>query len=156
MKQLISLKDCIACGDCCYYHSHYLHLSPILEKRMLGKKFIDENRQFLEDEGKYFRVRCPVKKSWNHYFCAFKQGNLCRLKDKRSFECKLYPFNIMKDREGRIVLGIDRDCRGLKNKTEKQIKEHAKYLKPALRRILKTKKFYIEEFQPELEIIESL
>ena len=152
MKQLLSLQDCIKCGDCCHYHRRYLHLAPVLEKGQASR--ID--KKFLTDMGEYYRIKCPAKKSFNYFFCAFKDGNLCKLTENRSFECKLYPFNIMLDKNGNVVLGVDRNCRGIKDKTEKQIRDFARYLKPLVRKQLKTKKFYIEEFQPELEILEYL
>jgi len=156
MKQLTKLSDCVKCGDCCYYHRKYLGLSTIFDKDRLAKKFIADNGEFLEDKGKFFQARCRRKKSRNYFFCDFKDGNLCSLKEKRPFGCKLYPFNIMKDRKGKISLGIDRDCLGVKNRTEKQIFDYVKYLKPMLRRIIKTRKHCVEEFQPELEIIDYL
>ncbi len=153
MKQLTTLKDCIECKDCCYYHRHYLGLSTILEK---NARFTKKEKEKLVDKGKFYQAKCERKKSLNYFFCDFKDGDLCQLKEKRPFGCKLYPFNVMKNREGKPVVGLDRDCLGIKNKTEKQIKDYVKYLKPLLKKTIKSKPYYVEEFQEELEVIDCL
>lgn len=128
-------------------------MSTILEKKA---KFTKKEKEKLDDKGEFYQAKCTKKKSANYFFCNFKAGDLCELKEKRPFGCKIYPFNVMKDETGKIVVGIDRDCLGIKRRTESQIKEYVKYLKPFLRKTIKARPYYIEEFQHEIEVLDYL
>ena len=59
----------------------------------------------------------------------------------------------MKDKKGNIVIGIDKNCKGLKNKTKKQINNYVEEISPLIKKIIKQKPFLIEKFQTELKII---
>ncbi len=150
MKQLLSLQDCLDCRDCCYYHKGYLHLAPAFEKtaKVKKSKVIDKKTHFI--------ARCSRKKDSSHFFCDFRDGDKCGLKERRPFACKLYPFNVMRDRKGNVVLGIDFNCKGIKKKSGREIKEYAEYLIPTIRRKIKNKLFYVEPFQKELRIIANV
>ena len=149
MKQLLTLKDCVECGDCCYYYKGYLALAPRFSREE-AKKISKEN---LIDKKTHFVAGCQRRKNSNYFFCDFKEGEMCLLKEKRPFGCKLYPFNVMKDRKGKIVLGIDWNCKGVKSRTKEQIDEYAKKIIPFVRRKIRQNPFLVEEFQGGLKIL---
>jgi len=139
MKQIITLSDCLKCKECCHFYEGYEHLTPIVE----------------ENE-KHFRIQCNEKIGKYHICPNFKK-ELCIIQDNKPFDCKIYPFNIMKDKNGNIVLAYDKTCRGIKNKTKKEIEEYSDYLIDFIKKnkILE-KEIYIEPFQKELAVIKKI
>ncbi len=139
MKQIVKLDDCLKCRECCRFYKGYQHLAPIIEK-----------------EGKYSMILCKEKRG-SYYICPYFKKNICIVEKNKPFDCKIYPFNIMVNREGAIVLAYDRSCKGLKGKTKKEIEKYADYLIKYIKKmgILKNK-FYVEPFQKELTIVRNL
>lgn len=150
MKQLLTLQDCLDCKDCCYYYINYRDLAPAFDKTTKADK------KRLVDKKTHFIARCSKKKNDDYFFCDFKQGDRCELEEQRPFACKLYPFNVMKDKNGNVVIGIDWNCKGVKKKTKEEIDIYIKKLKPFLKKELENRPFLVENFQKEIKIIEYL
>jgi Fe-S-cluster containining protein len=139
MKQIVKLSDCIACRECCRFYKGYEHLAPIIEKG-----------------GRHFRIVCTERKG-NYYICPFLKEGFCMINSNKPYDCAIYPFNIMRDRKGAVVLAYDKSCKGLRKKSKKELLEYADYLADYIekKKILK-KKHYIEPFQKELTPIKKL
>ena len=90
---------CLSCDVCCRFPEQGSFLAPVVtpdEAGAIGK------------EG-----RVDLVPSGDGYICPFftTSSNRCSIYDVRPFDCKLYPFALMKSRDGNeIILGIDTKC----------------------------------------------
>ena len=109
---------CLSCDVCCRFPDQGSFLAPVFTP--------DE----VTDRCKEGRVNLiPFE---DGYICPFftPSSNRCSIYDSRPFDCRLYPFALMKSRDGsEIILGIDTKC-PMANGTlpNKEIADYINYL----------------------------
>jgi len=99
IRQVTNSSICLSCDVCCRFPEKDSFLRPV---------FTPEEAREGAKEGRVDLV--PLEEG---YICPFftPSNNRCKIYDVRPFDCRLYPFALMKSREGKeIILGIDTKC----------------------------------------------
>ena len=110
LKQMVPSSLCFTCDVCCRFPEETSFLAPYFTKEeialvpALKKKFFDslegaktELIRHPEGEG----CLCP---HFDH------KTQHCTIYEERPLDCRIYPFAILRDREGDVALGIDTKC----------------------------------------------
>lgn len=95
---------CLSCDVCCRFPDADSPLAPLFLPHEIGPSIKP-----------YLNTSCCVKlkRSIDIYTCPFfnAKNNKCTIYSKRPFDCRIYPFAIMFDKDHKkIVLGIDTKC----------------------------------------------
>jgi len=109
LKQIVPSSLCLTCDVCCRFPEETSFLAPFFTKEEIGflptpdLPFRDDSPQgskiklVSHDEG----CRCPYFDPATHY---------CKIYGERPLDCRIYPFALMRDPSGSVVLGIDTKC----------------------------------------------
>ena len=166
MKQIISHQDCMSCVDpCCRFHKTLTEFAPLFSAEEYHRitartkdasvfKKIDEKTytvHLVQGEGKF--LTCPF----------LKDGKLCGIYDIAPFDCKVWPFNLMKDREKVfLVVDLEEYCPGLeRNMKLGAVKHYIDYMiryfqSPAKKAMLKKYPSMILEYSNSLTKLQEI
>ena len=110
LKQFVPSSVCLACEGCCRF---YDERSPWRPKAGPGENFgaglrsLDGPPDGVLDAGSYV-MAVPEGERWR---CRFLDGpsNTCGIYPGRPFECRLYPFLLVRH-EGRFLVALHLSC----------------------------------------------
>jgi len=132
MKQLTNLKACISCKDpCCRFHVTCRDEAPVFtnEEYLIAIEKMVPEKIFKKKGSKIWQLKLS-KWEKGYLVCPllFKK-KYCKLKDKRPFDCKVWPFQVVKYKK-KIYLGYDKGnhCPAVSKRSKKYVKEHTKDL----------------------------
>jgi len=132
---MISNKQiCQECKECCYFYLEESYFAPLITKEELAKIPKDKQAYFkpYKESNNTFQVQLIRCKKDNDYVCPMldEETYLCEIYDSRPFDCKIWPFIIMKDKQGKTVLACSNksNCRIIKNMPDKEFNSHFKKL----------------------------
>ena len=121
IKQYVSGSYCLSCLGCCRYNSNSSIWAPAL---------LDEEKKLLGLE----RLEPVVYRQ--AYICCFlnPETNLCKIYNRRPWECRLYPF-LLNSHNNKIYLSLDLNCPDIKDRTNTRgFRSYVNYLIQYLRR----------------------
>ncbi|MDD4909157.1 MAG: phosphatidylglycerol lysyltransferase domain-containing protein [Candidatus Omnitrophica bacterium] len=122
LQQFVPNDVCLSCRVCCRFADKESVFRPSLLK--------EDKEGLREQESRIALKEC----SDGLYCCEFfdKEGNRCSVYDLRPFECRIYPFVIVRH-NGRAYLGIDSNCPyAEENRRSGKLLEYAEYLRDHL------------------------
>ena len=107
LRQLIPQKFCLDCKGCCRFREPQSPWRPKVyanEEKLFCHEHFDE--AFLDHEGKVATRSCS-----DEHVCLFLDSltNACQVYKARPLECALYPFVLIKAKEG-IFLAVHLAC----------------------------------------------
>lgn len=110
IKNFIKLKDCLACCEdrCCQFKPDETKYAPVLTAEEVGliKRHYDADEHFVKhgESGEVFQIKLRQPKKDGLYFCPFlNEENLCAIHAYRPLDCQLWPFILVKSRDGRSI-----------------------------------------------------
>ncbi len=109
-------SECKKCGDiCCRFSRGYAKYAPFFsfsEKNKLIKNSLVKNTSFRKQKEGFQLFLKRIKKNSDYYYCPIfsQKTKQCSAYDCRSLDCSLYPFLILKNKNGKPVLGLDLEC----------------------------------------------
>ncbi len=161
MIQISSKNICTGCRGCCIFDKDYYFFAPVVtkeEKQILIEKHSKNESDFEEKDG---RLQIKLKQFTEDKVCPFLNTKtwLCGVYENRPFDCKLYPYVLMWDKDkAHVVLAIDKSgcpAYDLKKEEEKlhYHQEIVKYLNSEkTREMLQKNNYliwdYLEGFMP--------
>jgi Fe-S-cluster containining protein len=106
----MGFSDCEKCRECCYFEEDERYFAPLFTGT--ERDAIDLKASFkpFKNSDNVFQVE--LEESGERYVCPFlnEETHLCRIYKKRPFDCSIWPFLFMKDRDGETVLAcFERD-----------------------------------------------
>lgn len=102
IPQFVPQKICLSCDGCCRFKEHNSSWRPKVAQEERNERFQQEL-----DEGGYIKT---VERQ-GQIQCTFlkEDNNTCQVYDRRPFECRLYPFLLI--REGNdLSVGVHLSC----------------------------------------------
>ena len=115
LRDFVPTEWCLRCDRCCRFNSAINPWIPVFSAKEVeeiinrGQDPVVFNKS--EDEADGIDVRVKVRPYQDYYVCPFfdVEKNCCRIYPFRPFDCRLYPFLLVK-KEGSVYIGIDKDC----------------------------------------------
>ena len=106
-----------------------------------------------------------IRKDSEYYYCPLldKKTKECQAYDCRSLDCSLYPFLVLKNKQGKLVLGLDMECSmakkaskawGKDKKFTRQVKSF--FSSKKFKNYLKKHPGFVEEYIRDVEIVMDL
>jgi len=142
VKQVTSSAGCLRCKDpCCHFHLFNGECSPTLTKEEVDKIVEKGFKKSMFRKGSKGTWKIKLKRGKDYLYCPFFSNNRCIVYDVEPFDCGLWPFNIMRSQDRKMVLlAMDdaEECPAVEKVNEKILKNYVKYLK----RRIQSKKMY--------------
>ncbi len=113
LPQFVPQKACLSCDGCCRFKEQDSCWRPKMTQNEVDLHCSKEGgfsraifSKELESDGHIRAVRChgQIKCSFFHL-----EDNMCHVYQNRPFECRLYPFLLMKEEEG-LSVGVHLSC----------------------------------------------
>ena len=122
LKQFIPQEICLGCDICCRFTSCDTIWAPIFTEEEI-KLLVDSNTLppllFTETKSKHtHRINLKPYKDYFICPCFNPQDNKCKIYHDRPFECRLYPFLLVKEKD-KFCLAYDKKCAYMKDDTNK-------------------------------------
>ena len=133
MKQIISHQDCASCVDpCCRFHKSMTEFAPLFSAEEYARiaARTKDTSMFKKINDKTYTVHL-VKGKEKFLTCPFlKDEKFCGIYDIAPFDCKVWPFGLMKDgKKVFLVVDLEEYCPGLeRNMKLNAIKGYIGYL----------------------------
>ena len=157
MKDLLTAEDCASCGFCCSFRRQSLNLTPRFAKESIeeirrlypeagfktlpdGSVTIDLDDKYLTDDSEE-EARCP----FNRQGCILPD-------DLKPFDCKLWPFRLMKG-EDELLLALVPTCPKIKRDDPVRLEEVASSVAAAAVKYAKDHPEIIIEHRPDYRVI---
>ena len=124
LEKILTKQDCRKCKLCCKFQEDELIDAPTFtetEKNYIINN-IEKKVNFIK-KGSIYQIM--LEKKNNRYVCPLLTSNGCILGDKEPFDCKSWPYYIMK-KNNDYVITISNDCPVIKNKSEEELKNYIK------------------------------
>ncbi len=110
LKQILSAESCARCRYCCIFTKEDIWEIPFITSEL--KQYISDN--IMRDctfvpyrDGHVFKM--DFMPDGNAY-CPMLVGKGCILGDEKPFDCKIWPFRVMRKKNGKLVLALSTDC----------------------------------------------
>ena len=104
LGKILSKSTCAECRVCCSFDSYDLWETPVLSEatKNLAEDKIDGVRFVTKGEKSYlFRMEDPDNDGL--YFCPALTETGCALGDEKPFDCKIWPYRIMRLGDRRVI-----------------------------------------------------
>lgn len=118
LENILCSKDCAACQICCKFEPDELIDAPTFSKEEMLKAIAKKDGIVFIKRGNVYQI---VLEPWRKkYICPLLTHVGCMLNNERPFDCKLWPFYVMKKDE-KYVVTITEDCPIVRKKSRETI-----------------------------------
>ena len=145
INEIVNSTDCMKCRGCCWFSAGEEHLLPFFAKREFDNLDFDEKQKVYRNREGFYQARSVMSKNMRGgggvKICFFldEEPHKCSVYEKRPLDCVLWPFDIIKVREGkesRIFLSVVTEEMCPATKSKEDIVQHSaqriiQYLKEA-------------------------
>ncbi|MBI3803933.1 MAG: YkgJ family cysteine cluster protein [Nitrospirae bacterium] len=109
LKQIVPSSLCLTCDVCCRFPEETSFLAPFFTREEIDQLGSNEARRFHAPvTGSKIRLQPHGEGCICPYFDP--QTQFCKIYTDRPLDCRIYPFALLRDQEGAVVLGIDTKC----------------------------------------------
>lgn len=161
LKQIVPSSLCLTCDVCCRFPEETSFLAPFFTREEIERLGPAQARFFHSPAtGSKIKLQPHGEGCICPYFDP--QTQYCKIYGERPLDCRIYPFAILRDPEGAVVLGIDTKCPFIQmHATDAQMKvdaeEVAAFLESdSIRPILETHPALIGRYQEDVIIVRPL
>lgn len=111
LKKILNPKSCAACRVCCGFDREDVWEVPLISHELADyiKKNINADIA-LEPVGDEYRFKMNFKDGEELSYCPMLTDTGCILKDSKPFDCRIWPFRVMKISDGIIGITVSPVC----------------------------------------------
>jgi len=132
LAKILSKRECAECKICCSFDSYDLWETPVVTDEVMKRSLeVKPDQRFADVDGTrlYFMEKEP---DIDLYYCPMLDHSKgCLLGDDKPFDCRIWPFRIMRF-EGRRVIVISPVCPTVFKKPISEIRDLAYELAPVI------------------------
>lgn len=121
LTKILKAKDCKKCKQCCqFFLNEDWDIPFFTEYEMILRKFsADTNIVYFHS--RLWKINILGLNNTNTTACPFLDKNKgCMLKESKPFECRIWPFILMKSEENKPLIALSKDC-SIINKYNKNV-----------------------------------
>ncbi|MBQ8825410.1 MAG: hypothetical protein IJZ64_09350 [Ruminococcus sp.] len=154
IKKILSSETCAECRLCCGFDNTDLWELPVIPP---------ETEEFIlnqKPETKF--VPCGDEKTFDSghlednelFYCPMLSENGCTMGINKPFDCKIWPFRMMKTQEGELCITVAEICNGLSDKSIEELKSFLEEgLADKIFEYAKEHPSHIKDLMPDYKII---
>lgn len=103
LKEILSKASCAECRLCCVFDRYDVWETPLFEAETMGKVAAAVPDAKFAKKGGGFVLNSGEITDGELFSCPALTENGCMLGDDKPFDCRIWPFRIMKSGEGRVI-----------------------------------------------------
>ncbi len=157
LEEILSPKDCARCGFCCSFRRQSLNLTPNFAKETIDeiKKRYPEARFKERPDG---AVTIDIDDCYRtddsneEALCPFNRKGCILPDDLKPFDCKLWPFRLMK-KEDSLLLALVPSCPHIKKDDPAVFEKTASAVAKAAKEYAKDHPEIIIDHRPDYEVV---
>ncbi len=159
LKDVLTPEDCAACGFCCSFRRQSLNLTPYFAKETVGQisrlypgacfKTLPNGAVTIDIDDKYH-----TDDSSEEALCPFNEVGCILPEDLKPFDCKLWPFRLMKSGDG-LALALVPTCPAILKADPEKLKEVAQSVAKEAAEYAKTHPEIVIEYRDDYQIMFS-
>jgi Fe-S-cluster containining protein len=144
LKQIVPSSLCFTCDVCCRFPEETSFLAPFFTEEEIGALPGNKKKFFPSEQGA--KIKLVPHTDGEGCICPNfdPKTQHCLIYEERPLDCRIYPFALLRDREGAVALGIDTKC--------PFIQEHA--WDPQMKRDAEDARAFLES-DPIVAVLES-
>lgn len=161
LEEILSPEDCAACEFCCSFRRQSLNLTPCFDEEKIGEicrlypearfKNLPNGAVTIDLDDKY-----QTDDSKEEALCHFNRRGCILPPHLKPFDCSLWPFRLMKDKEGdSLVLALVPTCPKIRKDDTGKFREAALDMAKESVQYAATHPEIIIEYRPDYQIIIS-
>lgn len=109
LKQIVPSALCLTCDVCCRFPEETSFLTPFFTEEEIDRLGPVEKR-FFDAPSKGSKIKLEHYGDGCVCPCFDPKTQYCKVYGERPLDCRIYPFTLMRDENGTVVLGIDKKC----------------------------------------------
>jgi len=115
LKKILESKTCADCKLCCIFDHYDIWETPVFDEKTMIKLKSLKNADFIKKDGGYIS-KAEKFDSEGLFTCpALDPESGCILGDEKPFDCRIWPYRIMKIGDKRVI-SIASICSAMYNK----------------------------------------
>ncbi len=124
LKKILSPETCAECRLCCVFDR-----TDIWEVPVLTEENTESVRKILPDaeiteKGSEYTFSVPELNGEELYSCPALSCSGCSLsREEMPFDCRIWPFRMMRDENGKCVIAVSELCRGMAEYSDEQLRD---------------------------------
>lgn len=124
VKAILPPEKCMHCKGCCYFDSTDIYEVPDILSELADYIVRNYSDTRLIKCGEIYRFEFPENlKEGEIFTCPMLSEKGCVLGDNKPFDCKIYPFRIMNDKNGKCHVAVSNYCGGIKELGIEEMRE---------------------------------
>jgi len=109
LSKILKAEDCKRCKKCCNFFLSEDWDIPLFTESEMNLNIINSNIVFYRS--KLWKIRILGLNNEKRTPCPFlDESTGCILKDNKPFECKIWPFQIMKSNKSKSLIALSKEC----------------------------------------------
>lgn len=126
LKGLLEKSTCAKCKVCCIFDHYDVWETPVFTPEQIKMAMEIKPDIKISQRGSCFSFRIDPLIGEELFVCPVLDTSTgCRMGDEKPFECRIWPYRIMKLNNQRLI-AISPVCESVNNKSLKEIKEFLK------------------------------
>lgn len=122
LKRILSPETCARCRICCGFDSTDLWEMPVLPEETVLEMRQKEPTLALCPSGNEETFAVPALETGELYTCPMLGEMGCLMGEDKPFDCKIWPFRLMRDEFGTLRIAVAAYCPGLQKYTDKALR----------------------------------
>ena len=160
LEEVLTPEDCKKCGFCCSFRRQSLNLTPLFAKETLeeiGRLYPEARFRTLPAGSVTIDIsdRYDTDEREEEALCPFNQTGCILPDDLKPFDCKLWPFRLMKGEEG-LLLALVPTCPYIKKDEMSKLKKAAEEAAEKAMEYAKDHPEIVIEYRDDYEVILDL
>lgn len=119
LKAILSAETCGKCRGCCYFDKTDLWEVPLITSDTA--EYIKDNFESinLKKNNSLFSFDIPNLFDDELFICPMLTENGCILGDNKPFDCRIWPFRLMKNKNGNVSIAVSKYCKPVSEMSQK-------------------------------------
>ena len=123
LKKILSPKTCAQCRLCCKFDRTDTWEIPVFDESTAdAAKALCPDAEFT-DAGSELTFKAPILTGDELFPCPALTDNGCGLSaENKPFDCKIWPFRMMRDDSGNTVIALSELCTGMSEHSDETLR----------------------------------
>lgn len=124
LKNILSPETCRECRLCCVFDRTDIWELPVLSKENVCAAEKVCPGTAVTEKGSEYVFSAPELQDEELFWCPVLSDRGCMLcREDMPFDCRIWPFRLMRDGDGNTVIAVSELCGGMADKTDEELRE---------------------------------
>ncbi|MBQ8724192.1 MAG: hypothetical protein IJY74_00795 [Oscillospiraceae bacterium] len=124
LRKILSPETCAQCRLCCVFDKTDIWELPVLTDENVSAVRKLCSQVSLAEKGMEQTFHAPELQAEELFSCpALSDNGCCLTREDMPFDCRIWPFRMMRDENGKCVIAVSELCKGVAEYSDEQLRE---------------------------------